>query len=110
MLSVCGTQVRLIQAYFDGAKLVVRFSPLQDFSRAADMTAEKMVPLIRHVSGPAVGDTTTTTFPVKLDALLAPVKRRPVVVENETVQAAAKKLVQPCFDFIFGNVLIFIAK
>ncbi len=89
MLSVCGTQVHPIQAHFDGAKLVVRFSPRQDISRAADMTAEKMVPLIRCVSGLAVGDTTTTTFPVKLVAPLSPAKCRPVVVENETVQAAA---------------------
>jgi hypothetical protein len=89
MLSVCDTQVHLIEAHFDGAKLMVRFSPLQNFSCAANMTAKKMVPLICCVSGRAVGDTTTTTFPVKLDAPPASAKRRLVIVVNETVQAAA---------------------
>jgi hypothetical protein len=88
MLSVCDTQVRLIQAHFNGAKLVVRFSPLQDFSRAADMTAEKMVPLIRCVAGRAVGDTTTTTVPVKLGVPLSPADCRAAIIKNEIVKAA----------------------
>jgi hypothetical protein len=89
MLSVCDTRVRLIQAHFDGAKLAIHFSPLQDFSRATDMTAEKMVPLIRSVSGHAVGDTATTRFPVKLDVPLSPANGGAVVAEKEIVEVAA---------------------
>ncbi len=70
MLSICGSKLRLIQAHFNGAQLVVRFSPLQDFSHASDMTPEKIIPLLRVVAGRAVGDTTTTTLPVQSDAPL----------------------------------------
>jgi hypothetical protein len=66
MLSVCGSKLRLIQAHFDGAKLMVRYSPLQDFSHAYDMTSDKIVPLLRAVVGHPVGDTTTPTLPVTL--------------------------------------------
>jgi hypothetical protein len=67
MLSVCGSKLRMMQAYFDGEKLVVRFSPLQDFSHASDMTAEKMLPLVRCVVGHPIGDTKSTILPLKLD-------------------------------------------
>jgi hypothetical protein len=57
----------MIQAHFDGEKLVVRFSPLQDFSHASDMTAERILPLVRCLVGHPIGNTTSTILPLKFD-------------------------------------------
>jgi hypothetical protein len=70
MLLVCGSQLRLMQAHFDGKKLVVRFSPLQDFSHVSDMTATKMLLLVRCLVGHPMGITAMTFLPLTIDISL----------------------------------------
>jgi hypothetical protein len=69
MLSVCGSKLRTIQAYFDGEQLVATFSPLHDFSRASDVTERMVVTLLRHAVGYPVGNTLTTKVSKKIEQL-----------------------------------------
>ncbi len=58
-------RLRIIHGFFDGENIVLRYSPLLDLAPAANKRPQKLLLLVHHLVGHAVGDATTLPKPLK---------------------------------------------
>ncbi len=67
MFSACGLRLRVIHAFFDGERVVLRFTPFYDFLRVArTKPPDTLQLLMRYLVGHAVGDVSMTPRPLAL--------------------------------------------
>ncbi len=58
-------RLRIIHGFFDGEDIVLRFTPLMDMSPTADERPQKLLLLLRHLVGHAVGDAASLSRPLQ---------------------------------------------